>query len=84
MLLFGLSVLLLLALTFFESALIGISPGLERVITLLLLVAPALAGAALGVMSIVRNEGRTVLAIAAIVLNSLFALFHLFLIFFAG
>ena len=84
LLFFGLSVLLQLALTRFESALVGVSPGVERVITLLLLVVPAVIGAVLGAMSIARHEGQTGRAIAGIALNSLFALFHLFLILFAG
>lgn len=84
LLLFGLSVLFLLALTSFESAFVGMSPGMERVITVLLLVVPAVIGAVLGVMSIARNEGRTGRAIAGIILNGLFAIFHLSLTFFAG
>lgn len=84
LLFFGLSVLLLLALTQFEAALTNLSTNLERLITLLLLVAPAVIGAALGAMSLARKEGRASRAMAGILLNGLFALFHLFVTFFAG
>jgi high-affinity K+ transport system ATPase subunit B len=84
LLFFGLSVLFLLTLTAFESVLVGISPGVERVITLLFLVVPAGIGAALAAMSIARKEGQTGRAISGLLLNSLFALFHLLLILFAG
>lgn len=84
LLFFSLSVLLLLGLTEFESALIGLSPRLERVITVLLLVVPAVIGTVLGVMSLARKEGRTGRAMTGIILNGLFALFHLSLTFFAG
>jgi hypothetical protein len=84
LLLFGLAVVLLVTLTLFESALLGISPDAERIISLLGLVLPAAIGAALGVMSLARREGRAGLAVLGIVLNTLFALFHLMLILFAG
>lgn len=84
LLLFGLAVVLLIILTLFESALLGMSPKTERIISLLGLVLPAVVGAALGVMSLTRREGRAGLAIVGIVLNTLFALFHLMVILFAG
>lgn len=82
--LFCLSIILLLLLTLFESALVGISPAGERLVTLLGLVLPAGIGTTIGMMSLVRKEGRAALAITGIVLNALFALFHLMIIFFAG
>ena len=82
--LFGLAVVLLVMLTLFESTLLGMSPEAERIISLLGLVLPAAIGAALGVMSLARREGRTGLAIAGIVLNTGFALFHLMIVLFAG
>lgn len=82
--LFGLSILLWLAITIFESSLVGISFATERLITFLLLVLPAAIGAVLGTMSLVRKEGRAGLAITAILLNVLFALFNLMIILFAG
>jgi hypothetical protein len=84
LILFGLALVLLILLTLFESALLGMSPEAERIISLLGLVLPAVVGAALGVMSLARREGRVGLAIIGIVLNTLFALFHLMVILFAG
>jgi hypothetical protein len=82
--LFGLSVLLLVVLTGFESALTGMSPVTERLVTFLLLVLPAAVGAGLGVLSLARAEGRVWTAVAGIVSNTLFALFHLMILLFAG
>lgn len=83
-LLFGLSVLLLIVLTIFDPALARLSFSTQRVITFLLLVLPAGIGAVLGIMSLVYKEGRRLSVIASIILNSLFALFHLMIILFAG
>ncbi len=83
-LLLVLSILLLVAWTSFESALTGMSPGVERLITFFMLVLPALVGAVLGILSLRRKEGRAGLAISGIVLNALFAIFHLVLVLFAG
>ena len=82
--LFGLSVVLLIALTLFEPALVGISPESERILSLLGLVLPAILGGVLGLISLTRKEGRAGLAITGVVLNTLFALFHLMVILFAG
>ena len=84
MLLFGVSVVLLLLMTLFESALTGMSTGAERLVTFLLLVLPAGTGAVLGVLSLVRQEGRQWLAWTGVMLNGLFALFHLMVVLFAG
>lgn len=84
LILFGLSVVLWVLLTLFESALAGMSLGMERLITFLLLVLPAAIGVLLGVMSLMRKEGRMWLAIVGIVLNGLFGLFQLLVILFAG
>jgi hypothetical protein len=81
---FGFAVVLLLLLTRFESALLGISPEQERIISLFGLVLPAGIGVALGVMSLMRREGRMGLALTSIAFNTLFALFHLMVILFAG
>ena len=83
-LLFGVSVLLLIALTVFESALVGVSLTAQRVISFFALVVPAAIGALLSVISLARQEGNAWLAIIALLLNTLFALFHLFVILFAG
>lgn len=82
--LFGLSVVFLILWTVFESAFLGMSISAERIVTLALLVLPAGIGAVLGLMSLMYKEGQTWLAVAGIGLNTLFALFHLLLVLYAG
>jgi hypothetical protein len=82
--LFLLSVLFLILLTLFESSLISLSLMAERTISLLLLVLPAMLGILFGILSVVRKESRRWIAILGILLNALFAAFHLFLLSFAG
>jgi len=82
--LFLLSALFLVLLTLFESSLTGLSLAAERTISFLLLVLPAMIGIVFGIMSIVRKESRRWIAIVGILLNTLFAVFHLFLLSFAG
>lgn len=84
LLLLGVSVIFLIIWTASESAFLGMSAVTERIITFAMLVLPAGIGAVLGVMSLIHREGKTVLAITGIVLNSLFALFHLMIVLFAG
>lgn len=81
---FGLSILLLGTLTLFEPALTGLSLPAERIVTFLLLVLPAGVGLVLGILGLLRKEGRMWLAIAGILLNGLFALFHSLILLFAG
>jgi hypothetical protein len=81
---FLLSVLFLVLLTVFESSLAGLSLTTERILSLLFLVVPAMIGIVFGVLSILRKESRLWLGILGILLNALFALFHLFLLSFAG
>jgi len=81
---FLLSLLFLLLLTRFESSLTGLSLTAERILSLLLLVVPALAGIVFGVLSILRKESRRWLGVLGTLLNALFALFHLFWLSFAG
>jgi uncharacterized transporter YbjL len=83
-LLFGLSLLCWLALTLFESLLVGTSTIAERAVTFVLLVMPATIGAGLGFLSLLRKEGQAWLAILSTLLNAIFALFNLMIIFFAG
>jgi hypothetical protein len=83
-LLLALSILLLILLTIFESTLSGVSAGAERALTFLLLVLPAAVGTVLGILSLRRREGHVWLAGLGAALNSLFALFHLLLLAFAG
>jgi hypothetical protein len=82
--LFLVSVLFLVLLTLFESSLAGLSLTAERTISLLLLVLPAAIGIVFGVLSLVRKESRRWIGILGISLNTLFAVFHLFLLSFAG
>jgi hypothetical protein len=82
--LFLVSVLFLILLTLFESSLTGLSLRAERTISLLLLVLPAIIGILFGILSITRKESRCWVGILGILLNALFASFHLFLLSFAG
>jgi hypothetical protein len=82
--LFGLSVLFLMLLTLFESLLSGISLTAEKALSALLLVLPGLIGISFGVLSIAREESKRWMAIPGILLNGLFALFHILAISFAG
>jgi hypothetical protein len=81
---FVISVLFLILLTLFESSLAGLSLTAERIVSLLLLVVPAIIGIVFGIISIARKESRRWIAILGILLNALFAAFHLFLLSFAG
>jgi len=81
---FGLSVLFLFVWTMLESVFTGASTIAERIVTFALLVLPAGLGAVLGVMSLMRREGQNGLAITGILLNTLFAVFHLLIVLFAG
>ena len=82
--LFLVSVLFLVLLTLFESWLTGLSLAAERTISLLMLVVPAMAGIVFGIMSIVRKESQPWIGILGVLLNTVFAVFHLFLLSFAG
>ncbi len=79
-----LSALFLVLLTLFESSLTGLSLTAERMISLLLLVLPATIGVVFGILSVVRKESSRWIGILGILLNTLFAVFHLFLVSFAG
>ena len=82
--LFGLSFLFLLLLTLFESSLSGLSLTAEKAISALLLVLPGVIGVVFGILSIIRKESKLWMAILGVLLNGLFALFHVFVISFAG
>jgi hypothetical protein len=84
LLLFLLSVVFLILLTLFESSLAGLSISAEKWISGLGLVIPALIGAVFGMLSITRKEPKVWIGILGTLLNGLFALFHLFLLSFAG
>ena len=82
--LFLISLLFLVLLTRFESMLVNLSLTTERVISTILLVLPGVVGVILGIMSLLRREGRRWIAIAGILLNAIFATFNLLVLSFAG
>lgn len=82
--LFVLSVLFLVLLTLFEPSLSGMSLTAEKAISALLFVLPGVIGVAFGILSISRKESSLWMAILGILLNGLFALFHIFVLSFAG
>lgn len=84
LLLFVLSVVFLVLLTLFESSLTGLPAIAERIFSIVLLISPGVIGILLGVMGIVRKETRSWIAYLGILLNAIFALFHLFVLSFAG
>ena len=57
-LLFVLSIVFLVLLTLFETALVGLTITTERMLSLLLLVLPGVAGVVYGFLGIVRKESR--------------------------
>lgn len=82
--LFAVSLLFLILITLFESSFSGMSLNAEKTLSALLLVVPAVIGIVLGVLGINRKEANRWMAILGILLNSLFALFQIFVISFAG
>lgn len=57
---------------------------MQRLIALVGLVLPSGIGSVLGVMSLLRKEVRTWVAVTGAALNGRFALFHLTIVLFAG
>ena len=82
--LFAVSLLFLFLTTLFESSLLSLSVSAERILSLLLLVVPAVIGVVLGIMGVRAREDRLWMSVLGIVLNALFALFHAFVLSFAG
>ena len=82
--LFAVSVLFLILITLFEASLSGMSLTAEKLLSALILVVPAVIGIVLGVLAINRKEPNRLIAILGILLNTLFALFQIFVISFAG
>ncbi len=82
--LFAVSVLFLLLITLFESSLSGMSLTAEKILSALLLVFPGVIGIVFGVLGVIRKEASRWMAMLGILLNALFALFHIFIISFAG
>lgn len=82
--LFGVSILFLVVLTLFESSLVNLPDMAERLISAFLLIVPTVAGVLFGALSLRQKEMKTGTAITGILLNALFALFHIFVLSFAG
>ena len=82
--LFAVSVLFLILITLFEASLSGMSLTAEKILSALLLVVPALIGIVLGLLGVNHKEPNRWMAISGILLNTLFALFQIFVISFAG
>jgi len=82
--LFVLSLLFLVFLTVFESSLSALSLTAERAISALLLVMPAVIGIVFGIRGITAKEPKPWVAILGVLLNTLFALFFIFLLSFAS
>ena len=83
-LLFLISLAMFWILTLFESFLVGLTLGMERLISALLLVVPAALGVGFGILSLRRKEPKPWIAIAGILLNGAFAIFNLLVLAFAG
>lgn len=81
---FIISLGLLALLTVFEASLINLSTAAERIVSALLLVLPAVIGVLMGILSLSHKEAKRRLAVLGIALNSIFALFHVLVLSFAG
>lgn len=83
-LMFIISLAMLWVLTLFESFLSGLTPAMERLVSVLTLVLPAAVGVVFGVLSLRRKEPKPWITIAGILLNGAFALFNVLVLSFAG
>ncbi len=83
-LLFLISLAMVWVMTLLESFLSGLTTGMERFVSVLILVVPAAAGVVFGVLSLRRNEPKPWIAIAGILLNGAFAIFNILVLAFAG
>jgi uncharacterized protein YqhQ len=83
-LMFIISLAMLWLLTMFESFLTGLTTAMERLVSALVLVLPAIAGVVYGVLSLHRKEPKAWIAIAGILLNGAFAIFNVLVLSFAG
>jgi len=81
---FVLSMIFLLLLTLFESALADLSIGMQRILSAFFLVIPGVIGVLFGISSLLRKDDRHWIAVTGILFNTLFALFHVFLLTIAG
>ena len=83
-LMFIISLAMLWVLTLFEAFLSGLTTAMERLVSALILVLPAVVGVVFGILSLRRNEPKPWIAIAGILLNGAFAIFNLLVLAFAG
>jgi hypothetical protein len=83
-LLFIISLAMLWVLTLFESFLSGLTTGMERLLSALVLVLPAAAGVVFAILSLRRREPKPWIAVAGILLNGAFAIFNILVLSFAG
>jgi hypothetical protein len=81
---FIISLAMLWILTLLESFLSGLTMAMERLVSVLVLILPAVAGVAFGVLSLRRKEPEPWVAIAGILLNGAFAIFNVLVLAFAG
>ena len=84
LILFLVSLSMLWLLTLFESLLVGMSTNRERIISVVLLIVPSVAGVIFGILSLRQKEPRPWIAVAGLLLNGFFALFNLLVLFFSG
>ncbi len=75
---------MLWVMTLLESFLSGLTTGMERLVSALILVVPATVGVVFGILSLRRNEPKPWIAIAGILLNGAFAIFNILVLAFAG
>jgi hypothetical protein len=83
-LMFIISLAMLWILTLFESFLMGLTTAMEKLVSALILVLPAVVGVVFGILSLRRNEPKPWIAIAGILLNGAFAIFNILVLAFAG
>jgi hypothetical protein len=83
-LMFIISLAMLWILTLFESFLSGLTTSMERLVSALILVLPAVVGVVFGILSLQRKEPKPWIAIAGILLNGAFAIFNVLVLAFAG
>jgi hypothetical protein len=81
---FIISLAMLWVLTLFESFLTGLTTAMERLVSALILVLPAVIGVVFGILSLRRNEPKPWIAVAGILLNGAFAIFNILVLAFGG
>ena len=84
LLFFAISLVFVIGQTLLDPTIGALSFDVQRWIIFLGIVLPAGVGTVLGVLGLVRKEGKVWLAVLGVILNTLFALFHVAIILFAG